>query len=291
MADTQIKAPRPQCGLVMPIAAFGDYPQSHWASVEAILRESLDEAGFDAKLVSQETTSGVIHQRIISNLYTNDIVVCDVSARNPNVMFELGMRLAFDKPTIIVKDDETPFSFDISAIEHITYPRSLTYAEIVKFKSTLAQHVKDTDKAAKDDKNYSTFLKHLSGVRPAKLDIKEIPAQDFISRQIDDLRQLVERQIYVNANSSNLVRNALSAQLVRFHVDLQDVDDATALEVRKDIREKIKPRNMRTVRLSESHLQVSFEALPTNKNHEIITSILNSNGISSDSYSWGPRLG
>ncbi len=55
------------------------------------------------------------------------IVVCDISARNANVMFELGMRLAFDKPTVIIKDERTPYSFDISSIEHLDYPSDLRY--------------------------------------------------------------------------------------------------------------------------------------------------------------------
>lgn len=186
-------AEQPKCGLIMPIAAFGDYPQSHWSSVEAILVEALSEAGYEAKLVSQESTSGVIHQRIITNLYTNEIVVCDVSARNPNVMFELGMRLAFDKPTIIVKDDETPFSFDISAIEHITYPKSLKYADIVMFKRDLAEKVKATALEAKADKNYSTFLKHVSGVKPAKIDIHEVSGQEYIFKQLEEIRGIVEK--------------------------------------------------------------------------------------------------
>lgn len=179
---------RPMCGLVMPIAAIGAYEEHHWTAVEAILREALGDAGFDAKLVSQETTSGIIHQRIITNLYTNPLVVCDVSARNPNVMFELGMRLAFDKPTIIVKDDDTPFSFDISAIEHVQYPKSLKYAEIVDFKEKLAEKVLATAKAAKEDPGYSTFLKHLSGIKPARMNVQEVPYQDFIAKQLDDIR-------------------------------------------------------------------------------------------------------
>jgi len=43
------------------------------------------------------------------------MIVCDISGRNPNVMFELGLRLAFDKPAIIIKDEITPYSFDTSA--------------------------------------------------------------------------------------------------------------------------------------------------------------------------------
>ena len=179
---------RPVCGLVMPIAAMADYSAEHWSNVESILREALDQAGFDAKLVSQETTSGVIHQRIISNLYTNPLVVCDVSGRNPNVMFELGMRLAFDKPTVIIKDDETPFSFDISAIEHVGYPRYLQYAEVVDFKNRLAAKVEATFNEAKNNPDYSTFLRHVGDIRPSSIDVREVPEQEYVTSQIDALR-------------------------------------------------------------------------------------------------------
>jgi hypothetical protein len=53
-----------------------------------------------------------------------------VSGKNPNVMFELGIRLAFDKATIIIKDDKTDYSFDTSVIQHIPYPRDLRHNQI-----------------------------------------------------------------------------------------------------------------------------------------------------------------
>jgi hypothetical protein len=61
-------------------------------------------------------------------------VIGDVSCKNPNVMFELGMRLAFDKPTIIIKDDQTSYSFDISPIQNLEYPRDLRFNKIIDFK-------------------------------------------------------------------------------------------------------------------------------------------------------------
>jgi hypothetical protein len=48
-------------------------------------------------------------------------------------MFELGMRLAFDKPTIVIKDDVTKFNFDTSPIKHLQYRRDLRYMDMVKW--------------------------------------------------------------------------------------------------------------------------------------------------------------
>ena len=113
----------------MPISSIDGCNEQRWSDVKDILTESVETAGFKANLVSYADDVGIIQKRIIQNLYENPIVVCDVSGKNPNVMFELGMRLAFDKPTIIIKDDKTSYSFDTSPIEHLEYPRDLRFTK------------------------------------------------------------------------------------------------------------------------------------------------------------------
>src|SRR4051812_37518392 len=103
---------KPTCGIVMPISSLDGCSEDHWLEVLEILTEAIDTAGFDGNLVSNADDVGIIQKRIIQNLYDNPIVLCDVSGKNPNVMFESGLRLAFDRPTIIIKDDKTSYSFD-----------------------------------------------------------------------------------------------------------------------------------------------------------------------------------
>jgi hypothetical protein len=112
MADEEKKT----CGLIMPISTIDGLSEAHWAEVLAVISDAIEKGGFIPNLVSNADDVGIIQKRIIQNLYDNPIVVCDVSGKNPNVMFELGMRLAFDRPTIIVKDDKTSYSFDTAPI-------------------------------------------------------------------------------------------------------------------------------------------------------------------------------
>jgi len=154
-----------------------------------ILTEAIEEAGFRANIVSNADDSGIIHKRIIQNLYDNPIVVCDVSGKNPNAMFELGMRLAFDKPTIIVKDDKTNYSFDTSQIEHLPCPRDLRFSKIVEFKQKLTDKIVATFNASCNNDNYTTFLKHFGEFTVAKLDKKEVSGQDFILEEMRNIRQ------------------------------------------------------------------------------------------------------
>lgn len=130
-----------KCGIVMPIATMEGYPESHWKDVKRIVESAIEDAGFEARLVSDADDIGVIHKRIVQNLYDNPMIVCDISGRNPNVMFELGLRLAFDKPTIIIKDEVTPYSFDTSVIEHLSYPKDLRFHKIEIFKAELKNRI------------------------------------------------------------------------------------------------------------------------------------------------------
>ena len=124
---------RKKCGIIMPISQIDGCDDHHWAQVKNILTEAIEAANCESSLVSEDNATGIIQARIIQNLYENPIIVCDVSGKNPNVMFELGMRLAFGKYAIIVKDDKTDYSFDTAPIEHLTYPRDFNYYKIIDF--------------------------------------------------------------------------------------------------------------------------------------------------------------
>ena len=103
------------------------------------------------------------------------------------------MRLAFDKPTIIIKDSQTPFTFDTSSIEHLEYPRDLRFSKITEFKDTLISKIKATYNKSTSDPNYTTFLKHFGEFTVAKLDKKEVPGQEFILDELRSMRRSINR--------------------------------------------------------------------------------------------------
>ncbi|HKR06840.1 MAG TPA: RNA helicase [Bacteroidia bacterium] len=183
------------CGIIMPISSSDGYPESHWSEVRAILEEVINNSGFNANMVSDADEIGIIHNRIIQNVINNPIIICDVSSKNPNVMFELGLRLAFDKAAIIIKDDQTNYNFDTSPIEHLTYPKDLRYATINKFKEKLSEKIKATYNASKKPE-YSTFLKHFVQYKP-KIETQEIGSSEFI---IKLLQGITNEMSVINSN-------------------------------------------------------------------------------------------
>lgn len=178
---------QPTCGIVMPISAIDGQPTEHWFEVLSLIKDVAKAENFKSELVSYSDESGIIQQKIINNLYNNEVVICDVSGKNPNVMFELGMRLAFDKATIVIKDDKTDYSFDTSPIEHLEYPRDLRFNKIIGFKKVLGAKLKATYLASKDS-NYSTFLKHFGTFDIKGLKEKEGGINEYVVNAIEALR-------------------------------------------------------------------------------------------------------
>lgn len=191
-------AGKPMCGLVMPISAMDGYLASHWAEVKAIITETLLD--WEVRLVSDADGAGVIQRRIIENLYSDPFVIVDVSGRNPNVMFELGMRLAFDKPTLVIKDSDTPYPFDIAPNEYVEYPRNLRFHGVVEFKKKLAAKVEATIKP-----EHRTFLKDFGHILVPQIEKKAVPAEQLILDRLERMERMIS-----NANADrNTEMNAL----------------------------------------------------------------------------------
>lgn len=196
------------CGIIAPIAEIDNCSAQHWLEVKNIFIEavaSIETPKFDtAKLVSDSDSVAVIHKSIVQNLYNADIVICDMSCKNPNVMFELGLRLAFNKPAVLVIDDKTNYSFDTGIISHIAYPRDLHYQSIIKFKQDLANAVVSTYKATKDGTAVS-FLSNFEQISAASLPTKQGTADEVILDRLDQ----IQREVAMLKPSQQIVSSTL----------------------------------------------------------------------------------
>nr|WP_294850258.1 GcrA family cell cycle regulator [uncultured Sphingomonas sp.] len=145
------------CGLAMPISASDDYEAEHWIDVRSILERGIRASGWATQPVWESSETDIIQGRIVRNLYNMEIVVCDISGLNPNVMFELGMRLTFRKPTVIVVDDATKIPFDTNVVEHLIYPIDLHFNKIENFIGRVGERIKSIMKADSEGR-YKPYL-------------------------------------------------------------------------------------------------------------------------------------
>lgn len=197
MAKTKKETANPKCGIVMPISETDGCPESHWKDVLDIIQAAVTKTNFEANLVSEGSDVGVIHKRIVLNLYENPVVICDVSGKNPNVMFELGMRLAFDKPVIIIKDDKTNYSFDTSPVEHLTYPRDLRFSQVVDFQQKLSDKIISSGKGG----NKNSFLNSFGTFKVAQIETESVPQFEIFAEDLNVIKNQL-REIMSDAHSA-----------------------------------------------------------------------------------------
>jgi len=217
-ANSQKEDIRPVCGLIMPIADTDGYPVGHWKEVKKIIMSVAEEAGFRTRLVSESEDIRVIQKTIVQNVFDDDIVICDVSSKNPNVMFELGLRFAFDKAAVIIKDDETGYSFDTSPVEHINYRKDLRFSSIEQFKKDLSLKLRATFEKSKEA-NHSMYLQDFGKFVVKELDTKTVSENQYILEKLNEMQR--EIMNITNTNVKDAKRKTFESskdikELVKF---------------------------------------------------------------------------
>ncbi|WP_261677194.1 hypothetical protein [Staphylococcus equorum] len=200
-------------GFIMPISDVEGYVKGHWEMVKGIFNDIVDEIvieldiDIECCLVSDTNgTDNIIQRRIVNNIYSSDLIICDVSSKNPNVLFELGMRLAFDKKVIIIKDEKTSYIFDTNNIFHNEYPSDLNYTEIMNFKKDL---IKDIKEALDDNNQKSGFLDTFGDFKIATMPKeKSIDEKEAFTKILDEISML-------NSNMMSLENNYKRDRMIR----------------------------------------------------------------------------
>jgi len=110
--------------------------------LECLIIPAVEKAGFQA-IPPLARGSDLIHAEIIKQLETTDLVLCDMSALNPNVFFEFGIRTSLNKPVCVVKDDLTKhIPFDTGIINYHEYLSALEPWDLAKEINVLSEHIK-----------------------------------------------------------------------------------------------------------------------------------------------------
>ena len=143
-----VEEKKPICFVIMPISDHPDYDPGHFKRVyNHIFKPAIEQAGYIPIRADDETKSNNIVADIIKKIVESDMAICDISTRNANVLYELGIRHAYDKPVLLVKDEKTESIFDISGIRYTNYDSSLRIdrvdSDIQKIRQSISSHTGD----------------------------------------------------------------------------------------------------------------------------------------------------
>ena len=151
----------PVCFVVMPFVERTDeYATGFFNEVFAhLFKPAIEAAGFSA-LTAKRQGSDVIHSTIINQLIDADLVLADLTEHNPNVLFELGVRLALEKPTVLVRAQGTRPIFDVDNLLRVeSYNPNLWPSTVPKDVEKITEHVRAAWEMREKDVSFMGLLR------------------------------------------------------------------------------------------------------------------------------------
>lgn len=94
---------------------------------QGIIVPAVNSAGLEAYRADLDLTPGAITAKMLSELLKARVVIADLTGRNPNVFYELGITHSFARPLISIADSANSLPFDAKderIIELGEYPPS-----------------------------------------------------------------------------------------------------------------------------------------------------------------------
>ena len=197
------------CFVIMPIANQEGYDDGHFSRVyEYVIKPAIKTAGFEPIRADEVQQTNYIIIDILKKIVNADMVVCDLSSRNPNVLYELGIRQAFNKPVCLIKDQITNRMFDIQGFRDVEYDHTLRIDKVNEAINELATAIKSTYENKSSDVN---SIVQLLGISEAILDkgTDLSPESTLILQAINSMNEkILNLSDMVNSNLKTLPLNA-----------------------------------------------------------------------------------
>lgn len=129
-----------RCFVIMPFSSPQGYEDGHFERIyEQIIKPAVEEAGFQPERVDENVLSTDIVTKIFQGLTECDMAICDLSSRNPNVLYELGIRQAYNMPVLLIKDEKTDDIFDVGGLTTIPYSSTRLYENVVEAREKISE--------------------------------------------------------------------------------------------------------------------------------------------------------
>lgn len=131
--DTVKVIEKPKCFIIMPFGGWFDkyYLEIYIPAIEA--------AGFDAKRADDLYRPGNIVNDIWTYTKEATVLLADLTNKNPNVFYELGLAHAITKPAVLITASMEDVPFDLRSLRVIEYDKnSPSWGEILQGKITKA---------------------------------------------------------------------------------------------------------------------------------------------------------
>jgi hypothetical protein len=150
--------------VIMPFTErVADRPKGFFTEVlRSLVTPAALEAGFNVETANRQG-SDVIQSTIVNELLDADLVIADLTDHNPNVLFELGLRMAVEKPVALIKAAGTGRVFDVDNMLRVyEYQPQLWRSTVETDLPELTKHIRAAWEHRSKDQSYMKILRRVT---------------------------------------------------------------------------------------------------------------------------------
>jgi hypothetical protein len=134
-----------------------------------LIKPALSRSGYEVERADTSLDQQNILRTIVQGLETADLVVADISGKNANVFYELGLAHAMKKPVVMLARTSNDLVFDVKNYKAIIYG-DIAFARPARLKDQLTEQLSPVLIAAKSgDLTFgSPFTDFASAIEPTQ---------------------------------------------------------------------------------------------------------------------------
>ena len=184
--------------IIMPFSGTKTCTEIQWTEIfEDVFKPAFQEIYYSCERAKPET--GSLIKSIITKLHSSFVVLADITDRNANVFYELGVRHSLSKRTIIVTQDSNHIPSDLKGYWSIVY--STTPSGVSKFKREIKEIITKIENSPLiSDSPVSDFLDNeLFGLsnQTLKTTLKKLTAlRTELTSNINTLNKTITNKCY-----------------------------------------------------------------------------------------------
>jgi hypothetical protein len=97
-----------------------------------VIREACTQSGFTAYRGDENYIKGDIFPEMLKLIVKANLIIANVNGRNPNVLYELGIAQALDKPVILISSEPDKLPIDIKSKRFLVYRNYTELQEMIR---------------------------------------------------------------------------------------------------------------------------------------------------------------
>ena len=227
----------PKCFVISPIGeAASETRKRSDGFLREVIKPVAESLGYIVERADEDKSPGIVTESIVNKIIDADLVIADLHGHNPNVMYEVAIRHATDKPLVQMAEFGESLPFDIGGLNTVFYDSSVS--GLAQWRSDLERAISaiGTDTRSSNPVVRAGLMRTLQSqpgsegaalsalldeVQRLKYEVRASKSSDGYYR-LDNTRVLLPPDQYVYASITNFLMSSPTVSGRRFMVVAKD---------------------------------------------------------------------